>query len=464
MLRSTFCCGPLNLKSSSNWSSSGQISVNQVAYVSVLANSNCLSHHVWECSAQDSLPGAGFRTGVWHYFTEPSCWPQYNKSGHHDTLHTAHSSQTDLSSHPAPNLPYQSSRMPHTNYSILCCTSNRQSLLPSLQSLWAGVIFLQQLPSCKRMLRTESRNTDLSAISCSAQTTPSGKQRSLLMQKIYNKFNPDSERWKLWMQELRLIGYTDAEAETLLSAHPKPLQYIPTGTGLRFQTVISLIVSETNLEAKDVLHMAKHHPYVMHVSHSGSAALIAWFRSDCGLSSEQVGSVLSRSPDLVTYRQFTLQERLNLFLALGVTPAGFADCLFRTPDLFKQSPVNLVEKFEALSRLFGVSALEVLEQHPSALLQRKALFDERVSFLRHLGHASPTLSNMCCGARDIRYSRQHLKAHQKRSMKSLSQLCHELSLLPGMQLVFDDLKLQPDSMTELQYYQAFVKWLPTQSV
>lgn len=443
-------------------------SASSTTFCSIL--SSALSQDFRTCSIQASLQGASSdtpSTDVTRRCAHTSKWLGITHAGRCDiTSLRAQSFARNfqvISSHAAPTLPYYVPRRNISSYRGACGTSMRLLPLPMLQRVCRKSIIVQKMAMHQRRYNTKLDGADLPPPSSSDHTTPSGKRRSLLMQKIYDEFNPNSERWKLWNQELQLIGYTNHQAKTLLSAHPKQLQFTPAGTALRFHSVMSLIVSETNLTVDNVLHMAKHHPYIMRTSPLVLTALIAWFKAECGFTSAQVGSVLYRCPTILSYRKLTLQERLNVFLARGVPASSLGECLARTPTLFKHSRVDLVERLNIMYSLFGVSGLQVLQQHPTALLQPKTLFKERVAFLRHLGYANPTLANMWCGNWDVKYATRHLKSHQASCGKPLPQLCHELKLLAGMPEVFEDLKLQPDTMSELQYYQAFVKWLPTQA-
>lgn len=296
----------------------------------------------------------------------------------------------------------------------------------------------------------------------SMSTTPSGKKRSVALQKLYDAHPPGSQRWRTWVCELQLVGLSDMGAVALLSRTPKLLECSGNGNAACFQKIFSLILSETNLGAKEVMHMAKQQPLIIKTSFEGVEQMVAWFKTELRFTSAELGSVLYRYPTAVLFRKAGLQARLDLLSGLHMTIADVKSCWLRTPSLLTVSCATLESRFSTIKSLFGHSELVVLEQIPNALLKRTSRFRERLLFLQHLRIPCPSLPDIDCCTGDDRFAKIKMNTHIQRSGSSLLQLCQELQLKPGMASVMQDAKLEPKNMTKLEYFQAFVMWLPTQ--
>lgn len=295
-------------------------------------------------------------------------------------------------------------------------------------------------------------------------TTPSGKKRSLQLQAVYKKFPPGSVRWTQWIDQLQLIGVCKERSATLLATSPLLLQCAADARSQRFKHIDLLIRAKTDLSCKDVLSMLYKHPMIAAANVQSVAEAISWFRYDLKLSRADLGMIFLRNPSVSAFRAISLQQRLKIFHNLGMSTSQVKACWLRSPNLIKVSPHSLQTRFAVIQVLFGYNATTVLDQVPTALLRPTAMFQQRLLFVQHFGHMNPTLPEIDSCSSPTEFAKKKVRKHLTDCGKSLPKLCQQLHQLSGMAPIFKTLKLNPMTMTEVQYFQAFVKGLLSQNV
>lgn len=292
--------------------------------------------------------------------------------------------------------------------------------------------------------------------------TPFGKERSRLQQQLFHRHPPGSVRWTQWMSELHLIGFTKAEAASALSTSPLVLCSVADGRAQKFQHTISYLMSTTSLAARDMVYMAKQQPLLILSDVVGVAYMCSWFKDKLALDPRQLGSILYRKPNVTMFRASGLQDRMDMLAGLGLHPEDIKTCWLRTPGLLKVSCATMRKKFRILKDLFKTSEVAVLKDLPNALLRSERVFQERVLFLRHLHNVSPSLPSINCCDTDLVFAHRKVRHHLRHLSKTFPRLCLELQQLPGMASVMENCRFTPETMTEHQYFQAFVKRFLTQ--
>ncbi|MEW5308191.1 MAG: hypothetical protein WDW38_000168 [Sanguina aurantia] len=249
------------------------------------------------------------------------------------------------------------------------------------------------------------------------------------------------------------------QATAALSRSPHLLIFKADGRSAHFQHIASHLISHTTLQAKDVVHIAIQQPLLVLLSVVQVEGMVCWLKAKLGFTPAQLGLLLKRCPAVTLLQPVSLQEHMDMFSGLGLSPASIQKAWLRTPDLLSASCEDVQSNLAAVEALFGYSGAEVLERLPNALSQPQGMLTQRFGFLRHLEGSSPSLSGLLTCGGDLGFANSRVQRHLDDSGKALLQLCQELKQLPGMTSVMASLGLESNRMTKLQYYQAYVQWV-----
>lgn len=263
------------------------------------------------------------------------------------------------------------------------------------------------------------------------------------------------ESREAWELEFLAMGLPILAARTAAASQSSILGSEVDGAALRFKQVSDLLQNHAEMTQTEVVGMVIRCPMNAASSPCKVQESLVWLRDTAGFTPQEI-KVLVRT------HLYSIQCSPSL---LGLNWGLYRDAGLdsrETRPLWLESPWvlshDLKSKLCHLDLLFGLSHRSVLLYNIGLLVASIKTSKVRFGMLRHWGLEDVCASRVITPTTHLEFADHEIGLQVQRSGKPMSFLCHELQQQPGMSSILPKVKMEPDTMTALQYYTLFSKW------
>lgn len=283
-------------------------------------------------------------------------------------------------------------------------------------------------------------------------------KRTARQQTYFDRFPPGTPRWNDWMAEFQMIGLEEDAAFKALSNACRLLSFLPHGMAASFDSMMLLLMNRVGLSRQQVLKIVRSQPNSVKFNTLKANKALDLLVDIAGFRESELKVLVCGCPDILVFGASALNQRIQLFLVLGMDMPSLRNIWLQSPKLIASKCKTFTNNIATLQNAFGVSGRQLVNESPGAVKENINVLMMRRALLEHLAVEDVCLAMLWAGAGHERYVREKVSVIMRRSGKLQHQLCWELHALPGMTAIMHELHMDLATMTELDFYHAFSKW------